>query len=271
MQHTHSKLKSRNPADRLSGIRDLGRATPEASNLKSLGDALADAEQNCRVEAVKSLGRLGREAVPLLLQALEHADAYVRREATASLGKLGQAAADAVPALSGALRDPDTKVRMGAATALGQVGPAAQQAIPQMIQILRDPNLILCRLASQSLSMLGGAAVGPLTEALRNCDSGVRREAAWALGQIGPEASAAIPALMEILAGRDGAPPLPQSSDSPRPSAENVATAIMNIAPLRNSDTQVVAGLAVTAGAPESDLKVRQAVTQALERIQGKK
>ena len=45
-----------------------------------------DPDQGVRVEAVRALGRSGRDAAPFLLQALEHQDPYVRREAVAALG-----------------------------------------------------------------------------------------------------------------------------------------------------------------------------------------
>ena len=47
------------------------------------------------------------------------------------------------------------------------------------------------------------AGIAALTAALRDADEGVRRRAAVALGQYGPEAEAAVPALRSALSDRD--------------------------------------------------------------------
>lgn len=268
MQHPLSSLKGKNRAALLKLVKELGRPGIDSSGMKILAEVSTnDEDPSFRLEAVKSLGRVGREAVPILMQNLMQEDAHVRREATTSLGKLGADSAAAVPGLVQALRDKDTKVRMGAATALGQIGPAAREAIPQLIEALRDSNLILCRLAAQALSLMGTVAVAPLTDALRHNDMGVRREAAWALGQIGPDAKASVAALSELLGPGQAGAPAPTTMT--RPSAEEIATAVISMSPPKSDDTQVIAELAMP-GPRESNAKVRQAVAQALERIQGK-
>src|SRR5262245_64932098 len=104
--------------------------------------------------------------------------------AAASLGKFGADAKSAVSALTKALQDADYRVRISAATALGRVGPAAAEAIPVLVAALSDFNRIYCRMAAHALVQVGAAAVPALTEALHHADPDVRREAAWALGQI---------------------------------------------------------------------------------------
>jgi HEAT repeat protein len=49
------------------------------------------------------------------------------------------------------------------------------------------------------LGQIGSEAVDALITALSHHDKYVRREAAWALGQIGPDAAAAVPKLIAIL------------------------------------------------------------------------
>ena len=267
MQHPLSLLKNRNPISRMGAVRNLGHSGADASDLRILTELLSDSDEGVRVEVVRSLGRCGRNALPMLMQALEHADTHVRREATAALGKMGTAGPEAVPSLIRALGDVDSKIRMGAATALGRIGATAHEAIPQLIQVLCDTNLIFCRLAAQALSLIGVASVEPLTTALRHGDAGVRREAAWALGQIGPGAKASVAALSELLGNGEGNG-LPATS--PRPSANDIATVVINISPSKQSDeTQVFTDL-VVGYARESNLKVREAVAEALDRIQGK-
>jgi HEAT repeat protein len=268
MQHTHSLLRNRNASVRLGAIKELSGSSVDLSMMKIMAELLQDSDQSIRVETVKKLGQLGPDTLPLLGQALQHPDTLVRREAAAALGKLGATAEPAVPALVAALRDADSRVRMGAATALGHIGPAAQAAIPDLILALRDGNLIFCRLAAQALSLIGPSAVGPLTEALRQDDANVRREAAWALGQLGPQAQIAVQALTELLGGHLAATQTanPPTADA---NAANVVTAVINIAPARSDDTQVIADLTAPR-VPETDAKVRESALQALDRIRGK-
>jgi HEAT repeat protein/flagellar basal body rod protein FlgG/flagellar basal body rod protein FlgC len=55
------------------------------------------------------------------------------------------------------------------------------------------------RMVRDALQEMGGEAVPALTEMLRTSPAEMRLDAAWALGQIGSEASAAVPSLVEAL------------------------------------------------------------------------
>ena len=87
-----------------------------------------------------SLWRIGRPAVPALIEALSDTDPYVRVLAARSLAYIGQDAEPAVPALIAALEDPNEAVRQTAARALGQIGPEAADAVPALIERMRAPR-----------------------------------------------------------------------------------------------------------------------------------
>ena len=90
--------------------------------------------------AADSLWRIGRPAVPALIEALSDVDPYVRVLAARSLAYIGQDAEPAVPALIAALDDPNEAVRQTAARALGQIGSEAAEAIPALIERMRAPR-----------------------------------------------------------------------------------------------------------------------------------
>jgi HEAT repeat protein len=268
MDNTISKLKNPSAVVRLDAIK--GKSVFDAQVLKQLSDLLRDPAK--AAETARSLGLVDQpqarpQAVTLLIEAMAHQDAGVRREAAASLGKLGADSKPAVGLLTQAVRDADPRVRMAAATALGQIGPAAAESIPMLVTALGDSNLIYCRMAAQSLGQIGAAAVPALIEALHSADKNVRREAAWALGQIGPAAEASVPVLASILQTTGGKS---ASAANPGRSAEEIATAVVNVKP-RCDETQVLSPRAAQQPAGDADNKIRQAVAQALERIQGKK
>jgi hypothetical protein len=90
--------------------------------------------------AAAALARIGRAAVPSLIQTLGHRDADVRRQAALVLAKIGPDAADAVPELTDLLDDSEENVRKAAARALGQIGPAASEAVPALMRQLVQPK-----------------------------------------------------------------------------------------------------------------------------------
>jgi HEAT repeat protein len=53
---------------------------------------------------------------------------------------MGPPAKEAVPMLIAALEDPDWSVRRSAARALGQIGPEAAPAVPALMQLLKSPD-----------------------------------------------------------------------------------------------------------------------------------
>lgn len=111
------------------------------------------------------------ESVPGLAAALNDPDPVTRGLAALELKNKGRAAKPALGALIAKLKDPDVIVRMMSANAIGAMGPQAASAVLALIAACRIENEV--------------------THVLRAC--------AAALGEIGPAASPALPALRELV------------------------------------------------------------------------
>ena len=124
------------------------------------------------------------------------ADDVTRRRAAAEA--LAGNAASAILPLVEACGDADEQVQESANAALEECGPPPLEVAPQLAALLPHPGPIgywaatlLGRLQADAADWASG-----LAEAVgNNRDASVRQRAAWALGRIGPPASAAVPAL----------------------------------------------------------------------------
>jgi HEAT repeat protein len=207
------------------------------------------------------------DGTALLAQFLSDPDDGLRLEAARALGKLGPGAAVAVPGLTAALKERNLKLRLAAATALGSIGAAAAPAIPALAKAMTAAHLVLARLAAQALSRIGRPAVATLVDLLHSRDPYVRREAAWALGEIGPAAV-------------DRAPEIPEPESSladTKPDRRQTLTPVIPLSrqdvvidwpPAARSNPHSSDPLAALKGAlRDADPKVRAAAQQALRRI----
>jgi HEAT repeat protein len=116
-----------------------------------------------------------------------------------------------VPVLTELLVDEDRRVRCYAATSLAFIGCPAHSAFPALAHMLvTDPDLDSRREAGRALAWdsvslretgqaPSKATVQDLIAALRDDDDTVNYFAAWALGEVGPDAKQAVPALLELL------------------------------------------------------------------------
>jgi HEAT repeat protein len=158
------------------------------------------------------------EGVPVSgwIERLNNGDSSVRCTAATALGKIGRRAEKAVPALIKALRDKNGGVQENAAWAIGRIGKPAEEGIPSLLQMLKNDDAYLRIQAAYALGRIcrsnyGQVArgvktiVGPLAHALKDIDSRVRRQAAAALVDIGPEAKEAATALVAALDDEDRA------------------------------------------------------------------
>jgi len=104
-----------------------------------------------------------------------------------------------------ALMDESVRVREAAADALAESGPQAVDAVPALLQALKNEerDWALRQAASDALGAIGSEAVPALIEALADEDEQVRRAAAGALRDMGPQAGDAIPALIQTLRDKD--------------------------------------------------------------------
>jgi HEAT repeat protein len=176
---------------------------------------LSDPDNVARFYAIRALGAIGPDAgdgVPALAKVmLEDNDQVLRSEAAKALAAMDPASAAAVPQLAQALDDKYYFVRMNAGLALFRLRTAARPAIPALIKAIKDDSnqtnlkTFLITVQEQAVLALGRASAGTtegvptLTELLASDKpESLRRSAAQALGEVGPEARSAVPKLREL-------------------------------------------------------------------------
>jgi HEAT repeat protein len=164
-----------------------------------------------RNQALFILGAVGdgaEEAVPDLRAALKISNRYARAIAIQSLGQLGPRAQAAVPSLIEVLKEPRGIWYSGirAAFSLGKIGNAAAPAIPKIRELFESETnwSTQCGLAAALLCISPKQvdAMAFLTNSLAShLLANDRWVAARELGEIGPSARAAVPALIQALDG----------------------------------------------------------------------
>jgi hypothetical protein len=174
-------LKHTDPAARANTAKAIGTlAARMTAAIPLLQDAiksivLTESNETIRTSALQALSLfdpISRRQVPRFMEALRDELPFVRANAAQALGQLGTEAKEAVPALTtAALRDTDFRVRLEAAVALWRIDKRAVRALPVLI------------------------------EALKADDESQRWIAGDCLGEMGPEARPAVPALVEALRG----------------------------------------------------------------------
>src|SRR5262249_54312917 len=109
--------------------------------------------------------------VGALVDALHGEVDVVRFHAAIALGDLGPAGRPAVPALvQASLWDEEPAVRVGAAVALWKIDRERPLALSVLVQALGDANELICWVAAEFLGQMGpaaGGAVPALRQALR--------------------------------------------------------------------------------------------------------
>ena len=111
----------------------------------------------------------------------------------------------AIPVLRELIQDPDPDVRQAAANGLERIGPKAESMVPLLCKMLKeDADESVRGVVVRALGVIGRPSVIPLVALLKE-DNLSDPYSAWeAIGQIGPEASEAIPFLIKGLKDRKG-------------------------------------------------------------------
>ena len=175
----------------------VSAAQPSVSDLIS---ALGSGQESSRIEAIDTLGSMGEkaaDAVAALEGLLKDKSSAVRGHAAESLGEIGSPARSAVPALIKLITDPEKAVRREAMDAVRAIRPGPDVVLPLLVKQLEAADPAIRMSVLSAFAEQGQAAVPNLINALKN-----KEAAYWAclvLGEIGPDAAAAVPALIETL------------------------------------------------------------------------
>lgn len=184
-----------------------------AAAVPDLTLALESDRVQTRAAAAYALNEIGADAAPAtptLLELLKDDDEIVRALATSTLAQVGLDQNVLISVLTAAIQNESGLVKDIAADALVNIGGDAVPALGNLLE-----NEAVSSFAKQSAATLigdinqadeiGGAAVQTaisiLANTLNNGDSDVRRAAAESLGDFGPLADVAIPALSQALLG----------------------------------------------------------------------
>jgi len=174
---------------RLGAAEALGTIGLEAAAaVPALIEALSDDHRLVRRASAEAIRHIGVIAAPALVEALR--DDSSHDSAVDFLGEIGSAG---VPILLEALKHGDAHVRRGAAEALGHIAPKAVVAVPALIEALRDASIR--REATEALQDLGASAVPALVEAFE--DAGLRPHVVRVLGSMRTDAEPSIGALLD--------------------------------------------------------------------------
>jgi hypothetical protein len=181
--------------------------------LRRLGEAVRTlTEPADRAALISGLGRAGAQVQAAVTAVHSRVKAEVLTDATEevrtaglnALTLLGPRARTEVPALIASLRDELTDVRIAAARALGEAGPDAREAIPTLIPLTQyDPDPRVRAEAAAALWRIDRRPtriVPTLLAVLGQTDEVARWVAADCLGEIGPDAADAVPALWTAYA-----------------------------------------------------------------------
>jgi HEAT repeat protein len=178
-----------------------------------LGPALRGPHAAARLHGVRALRDLGAQlqaVVPVVLAALKEAalretDDAVRTEAAEALTRHldPRGGGSTVPALVAALREPAAAVRFGAASTLADLGGEGRAAVAALINVTlwdKDERVrVQSAVALWRIDRREHITVPVLTLALQSDDEYLRWIAADCLGDIGPAAGDAVPALRKAL------------------------------------------------------------------------
>ena len=181
------------------------------ADASSAADLLEHSDHRVRRAAALRLKDLGQDAtseIPELVKALRDNHPRVQTAAARALGSIGDSSA--IEPLISNMADKDRKVRLWTWKALVQIGdPAIEALVAHLGKNTPTRSLSYTDEAGNKISLLleirkrmssfGIKAVPTLIDSLENKDNWIRTNAANILGEIGPPAKDAIPALVIAL------------------------------------------------------------------------
>ncbi|MBM4068523.1 MAG: HEAT repeat domain-containing protein [Planctomycetes bacterium] len=186
--------------EKLKALQDLEALGVKAADAAvAVVGTLATKNEDVRLQAAMTAGKIGAAAVKPLSKALESKDVDQRFYAVWGLAFVGPPAKSAAKLVIAALKDESPGVRRKAAYALGRIDPDPGEVVGTLVGILADDNVDVRQAAGAALARLGKPAVADLILAIDTKNVAARHRAIQTLGQIGGDARAAIPELKQLL------------------------------------------------------------------------
>ncbi len=157
------------------------------------------------IAALANLGPLAEPAIPELIKTMDSRTPRGGRErdrqqavlrAAFALSRIGKAA---IPALIESLSAPDTSLRAGAAAALAGIGPDARDAIPALISNFGHNDPAVRGAVVDAIAAIGTDALQPTRDALAATEPLARATATRAIARLGAKARDTAPALIDLL------------------------------------------------------------------------
>jgi HEAT repeat protein len=109
---------------------------PSAEQIRQLIQQLGDDRFRLREQATRELIEIGRPALALVREAMDHRDAEIANRAQRIVAEI-QSSLEYLLAI---LKEGDAKLRMEAAIGLERLGPAGKDAMPVLLAALQDDN-----------------------------------------------------------------------------------------------------------------------------------
>lgn len=164
----------------------------EHPDITPLIEALKYPDENFRVAVVRALSNAGEDALPVLIPLIVDEYNKVQFAAIRSVGRFQRKAEAAHDNLVEALGDDDIYVRLHAASTLSQVGPYGKEAVPTLIECLENED----SWQGMAIDILGDIgseasdALPYLVEITRLVDTNpaLASHAVYAIGYIGQDA-----------------------------------------------------------------------------------
>ncbi len=181
-------------------------ADPKAA-AAALAKQLQDSDAGRRADAAQKLAKLGADARPAyaaLVEALKDQEQSVREPALTAVVALKPTPAE-LPVLRTALRDPSPELRIAASRALADRGQEAKSELVFLRVLTLDEDASVKEAAQKAVERVEEDLLGILVKSLQDKAPQVRSKAAQELAEMGENAKAALPTLMETLADKNSA------------------------------------------------------------------
>ncbi len=166
------------------------------------GDQSAEVQRTA-IESLKSLGPLGRAAIPTVITAVGSTDQSVRGAALDFVGSHGASASASVPQLQQQLHESsDVAWKVAVIETLGRMGPSAQSVYEELVNGLGAQSAAIRAASIGTLARidLSSAKLFPhLLTALTDSDEEVSDQAASSIRRLGAKGSQLVPDLIRLL------------------------------------------------------------------------